>query len=363
MSNFGDDLFGVICQSSAKRYWHKDSRLVGPPIPLADTQCTIPSWFPVNLYGGGGKVGQTSRLVSFLHATATADILALGGGSIVTSRSSFRRPLMIAAQRIRNLRLAAVGISIGPFEGARDEQNAANFLENFSYISVRDKRSYDCALAMGLEDMVHSGRDLAGLIGLVLPNAATQKMRGLSCIGVSLCNYSEGAGYAAPKKGTLSNALATAISAWRAGTARVYILVLNEHSEKGDRELSKNFQVCLAARGVDAEIVSYRKLGLIETINKMKECDAIISARLHGAIVAYMLGIPFAIVDYHSKCADFADDVGLSDVQRITASRSSAEDLATTIDAILNRCSQPVLNRAIYAQEAAGIFENAPWCN
>ena len=38
--------------------------------------------------------------------------------------------------------------------------------------------------------------------------------------------------------------------------------------------------------------------------------DLVISMRLHGAVLAYLLGVPFALNEYHQKCTDFCDDIG-----------------------------------------------------
>ena len=99
-------------------------------------------------------------------------------------------------------------------------------------------------------------------------------------------------------------------------------------------------------------------------VQAMRRCNAFISARLHGAIVAYMCAIPFAIVDYHPKCRDFADDVGLPGDLRIDAHATGQEAFTRMLDTLLNEtASRPALSPDVYAREAQDIFQCAPWSN
>lgn len=364
MNNFGDDLFGAICSAAAPHYWNGEPRLAGPGIAGVETRYTMPGWYPASVYGASGLPGKASRLYSFLRAVGSSDVLVMGGGSVIAGRDSFRKPLMLSAQRRGKLALAAVGVSIGPFENSASEARAAAFAERFAYIAVRDRRSYELAVRMGLGGIAHQGRDLAGLLPLLVSARARASRNGNDRpvrIGLAPCNYTVGH-YPAPDPQAWPAALVEALAALAAvRPLQVDVFSLNEHASHGDRALAERLRSDLRQARIAARVLPYRGLGPIAMARAIAECDAFVSARLHGAIVAYLQDVPFAIVDYHAKCADFAADIGLPAAQRITAARQDANAFSAALASVLGGQAQPALSREIYAQQAQDIFQCAPW--
>lgn len=365
MRNFGDDLFGTICAAAAPRFWGARPRVVGPAIEGVGAHYTMPAWYPPATYGATNAVGQASRFYSFLRAVRDTDVLVMGGGSVITGHGSFRRPLMLSAQRRGRLQLAAVGVSVGPFGNKAAQDSATDFMRHFSYISVRDRRSYELAVEMGVADRVHHGRDLAGLLPLLLPISKRpplpvpgEPLR----IGIAPCRYGARANYPTPEPAALQASLIEALvrlnSRYR---VQPEIFSLNDHPEHGDLKLSEALQQGLSAHGISAELVRYRRSDPLATAQAIAKCDVFVSTRLHGAIVAYMLGVPFMIVDYHPKCADFADDIGLLASRRITAEHYDTGAFAQGFEAMLGGHDAPALSRDVYAQQAQEIFLRAPW--
>ncbi len=365
MNNFGDDLFGAICSAAAKAYWHADSSVAGPAIAGVDARYTMPRWYPASLYGTAGALGKASRLYSFGKAIHAADVLVMGGGSVINARESFRKPMMLSAHRRGKIQLAAVGVSIGPFEDAAAEASVADFVGRFAYISVRDRRSHALATKMGLRETLHHGRDLAGLLPLLIPlrRAASGAEEGQPIrIGVALCNYSETSGYAAPDKRVVQSGLVEALAKLaRTRPLQVDLFSLNEHDQHGDHAMAHSFQQQLHGEKIDARLIRYRGTGPVAMAQEIGRCDAFISARLHGAIVAYLQGVPFTIIDYHPKCNDFADDIGLGPMRRITAHRQDANAWHGAITAMLGNDQAPTLPRELYELQAQDTFRSAPW--
>ncbi|WP_368564206.1 polysaccharide pyruvyl transferase family protein [Pseudoxanthomonas sp. UTMC 1351] len=365
MRNFGDDLFGAICTAAAPRFWGARPRVVGPAIDGVSSHYTMPAWYPPATYGATNMVGQASRFYSFLRAVRDTDVLVMGGGSVINGHGSFRRPLMLSAQRRGRLQLAAVGVSVGPFGSQAAQDSAAAFMRQFSYIAVRDRRSYELAAKMGVADRVHHGRDLAGLLPLLLPMTERPPLPvpGDSLrIGIAPCRYSARADYPTPEPAALQVSLIEALvrlnSRYR---VQPEIFSLNDHPEHGDLKLSEALQQGLSAHGISAELTRYRRSDPVAMAQAIAKCDTFVSTRLHGAIVAYMLGVPFLIVDYHPKCADFADDIGLPWSRRITAQHHSAAAFAQGFDAMFGEYDTPGLSRDDYALQAQEIFLRAPW--
>ena len=361
MSNFGDDLFGAVCATAARRFWHGEPRLAGPAIADAESRHTMPRWYPAAAYGASGALGKVSRLYSFLRAVQGSDVLVMGGGSVITARESFRKPLMLSAQRRGKLQLAAVGVSIGPFDDTASEASVAAFIERFAYISVRDRRSYELALRMGLGGITHHGRDLAGLMPSMAPQRSVAEDRPIR-IGLAPCNYTVGRGYPVPDPRAVQASMVESLTQLAARRRlQVDVFSLNGHVLHGDEALAQDLQQGLRERGIATGIVRYAGQGPFAVARAIAHCDAFVSVRLHGAIVAYLQGVPFTIVDYHPKCADFADDVGLPAAQRITAQRQGADAFSEALASMLDGNGEPALSREIYARQAQDIFKCGPW--
>lgn len=362
MRNFGDDLFGVICTRAAERYWNAAPRLVGPPLAGMAGVSTVPAFYPRDWYGAMGTLGKGSRLLSFASATVGSNVLVMGGGSVITARESFRKPMMQAARRHRGLELAAIGVSIGPFANQRQEEAAASFLDRFSYISVRDRRSHEWIQRMGLSALSHAGCDLAVLLpGLAaMPPRAERRSESAIRVGVAPCRYAEGGAHDAPVMRAWEDAfVASVLAEARSKRLVVDVFSLNEHPRHGDGELAEALARRLRAGGVATEVLRYTRPDPLAMVAAIGRCDVMVSARLHGAIVAWLCGVPFAIVDYHRKCRDFADDIGLPQRRRITTEQG--HPFSDVVDSLLAErrleCSSP----GVYADRAEDIFKCAPW--
>ena len=365
MRNFGDDLFGAICAAASRRFWNATPRVVGPTIAAVDALYTMPGWYPPAVYGGSGFLGKAGRLYSFLRGLRNTDLLVMGGGSVINGRGSFREPLMLSAQRRGRLKLAAIGVSVGPFEDAASQASAKAFINRLSYLAVRDRRSYELALEMGLGERVHWGRDLAGLLSMLLPTSGRPRLPAQGeklHIGVAPCRYSPRPGYSTPEPTALQDSMVEALKTLNTRyRLQVEIFSLNGHAIHGDGELAQAWHRALAAQGILARQIDYLHCDPIATARAIAECDAFISTRLHGAIVAYMVGVPFMIVDYHPKCADFADDIGLPASRRITAQHNGTDAFADGLETMLGGRDLPSLSREDYAAQSREIFLRAPW--
>jgi polysaccharide pyruvyl transferase WcaK-like protein len=140
----------------------------------------------------------------------------------------------------------------------------------------------------------------------------------------------------------------------------VDVYSLNEHADHGDQPLAADAHRALQDHGIATRWLRYRDQGPLAMARSIGGCDAFISARLHGALVAYLYGVPFAIVDYHRKCRDFADDIELPQARRITVQHQDAAAFSEAFGAMLAGPA-PLLSRDVYARKARAIFQCAPW--
>lgn len=358
MTNFGDDLFGLICVAGASRYWNVEARLASPQ--LGDIPSTMPRWVTAASYGAHNALGSLLRFANFCYSLAASDLLVLGGGSVIHSRGSYRQQLMKLAATVGDLRLGAVGISVGPFDRASDVSKYRDFLTRFQYISVRDRRSYLLAQEMGLGRHVFLDGDLAGLIPHLFGPIVVNRKKNL--LGVALCNYRASEGYPAPDPKNLVRSLFEAIcDIAKDAQIEVQIFSLNGHPAVGDASASLELHQMLVNAGIDANVSFYRGDEPLKVVHQIGRCAAFVSARLHGAIVAYIQGVPVTIVDYHPKCRDFAEDVGLPMERRISSDNSSARHLRSAISGMLGGTGRPRVPPAEYCRRSVQIFRRGPW--
>lgn len=363
MRNFGDDLFGLLCAAGASRFWSAEPVLIGPPLLGAHARATWPRPLPSRLYDADGPAGKLSRLLGFTGGLRAADVLVMGGGSVINARESFRKPLMLAAQRRGRLQLAAIGVSIGPFANRAEQAVAAEYVRSFAYLAVRDRRSHALALEMGLNPIVHDGRDLAGLLPHLAPVVPRAGDRPAARIGIAPCRFLPRSDHPAPTPDAWQDAAIEALAACASERAiTVTVFSLNGHPRHGDAALALQMQSQLRARGVAADLRLYTGGDPLSMVDAIAGCDAFISARLHGAIVAYLCGIPFTIVDYHPKCRDFADDIGLPPALRITAGEHDCAAFSRSLSTMLNEAGiELAVSPNLYALQALRIFQCAPW--
>lgn len=365
MRNFGDDLFGVLCAMAAQSYWRAQPSVVGPPLQDAPARSTVPRRYPPRWYGSTGVVGKASRWLSFARGLHDCDVLVMGGGSVITARESFRKPMMLSAAG-RGVKLAAVGVSIGPFHDERSRESVAEFLQRFSYLSVRDARSHREAQALGVGSITHAGCDLAALLPWLTPReprpapAPGAPVR----IGIAPCHYREDGDYAAapPKRRWEEQLIATLARLRSTRAVVVDVFSLNEHERHGDRALARSLVERLRTEGLEAHWQGYARQDPLRTVDALAACDAVVSARLHGAIVSYLHGVPFMIVDYHPKCRDFADDIGLDASLRVTA-KDTDNPFGAALPALLAGELAPRVPPHAYAQRAPDVFQHAPWAS
>lgn len=363
MSNFGDDLFGALCAAAARRYWRAEPLLVGPRIEGVAARFTVDDPSAAQRYGSSSLAGKSGRLLSFCRGVIGSDVLVMGGGSVITGRQSFRKPLMMQAHRHRGLALAAVGVSIDPLENDLARSRVRAVLQDFSYLSLRDRRSFEVARSLDLQASIHHGRDLAGLLPLLDPAAPRLRVAGRPPrIGIAPCNYTVRAGYAAPAPEAWQDAIVQSLSSLAAQqSVEAQVFSLNEHPQHGDEALADRLRDQLVEAGVTATRWRYRSQGPLDAARAIGVCDAMVSARLHGAIVAYMQGVPFAIVDYHQKCRDFAQDVGLPAMGLVNRESAGEGTMQARLAALVDGALRPAFDHRDYAAESESIFTCAPW--
>ncbi|WP_417448413.1 polysaccharide pyruvyl transferase family protein [Idiomarina abyssalis] len=361
MKNYGDDLFGTVSMLAAREYWiNEHFCLMCPPLKGLEADYAVPKWFPENIYGSLNTVGKASRLGLLLKSLKQADRYIFCGGSVFSSSASGTRDILARFNQ-RGLALSAIGVSIGPFLDVASEKAIKALLQRFEYVALRDHASYEIAKSFGLECPIVLAGDLAGLMPRYFPKMEKHD-RSKTCtnkmIAFSPCNMPE-----SPAK-SLSyciDFIKAIVSVKESLSLKVILLNLNGHAVLGDRVLCEYTQQRLQEEyGVESKIVNYSDAGILGIWNIISELDLYISVRLHGAISAFHLNVPFSLVEYHPKCSGFLNDINKRAALRL---EEGAERLADIIlEHFGNR--EDLSDMAHQSSNAAILnFSRAPWMN
>lgn len=318
MSNFGDDLFQEVVLARAGEWWPGASLAVVSPtvrdglfINSADASAVRRA--VGRLYGRLDAAGSAVRLVHQAASVAWADRVALCGGSVLSSLSGLQRlQAKVASGGWR--RFEAVGVSVGPFTSPDQAAEVRRFAASFDRVVVRDSASLDHVADWPDADKYRLGGDMAALWPGMRGAAErwTPSTDGVFRLGLLPCNFTGGQ-------------VEAYVAGVRAAADRinhpvvVTVFALNNHPAIGDDELAGKVACALRGDGYQVRIVRYVDLGIGPTIGEIHAQDFNIATRLHGAVVSYLGGVPFASMNYHAKCGDFAKEIGLDEALQLPA--------------------------------------------
>lgn len=338
MSNFGDDLFREVISAQAGRLL--------PEYEVRPTTWLRPS---VNRrYASPTFFGSVLRLIAGVVAAVRSDVIVLGGGSVLWGLTGVRA-VQWKLSRLTRTRFQALGVSIGPFPTNDDRVAVSRFLRGLDRLVVRDQASISLGKEMGLGSTLRMGGDLAALYPQTITLQSYRDPR-VRLIGLALCNFP---GFDVESEENMINAFASSLRATSTPGIedRVCVISLNNHSHYGDDALSRRAVEKLSAKGVPALLVRYVDMGVRETWSLISSLDGLVAVRLHAAISAYLSSVPFALLEYHEKCAAFCDDVGQHESVRIRVN-SSRKDYEESIRNLFLRRYGPTVPADAYIQRA-----------
>lgn len=328
--NAGDDAFNVVSLWGARNFWGVEDCAL-----LSYTAPTLP--FPARtvLPAGGGRFKGHAYLCAIVESAAIGDVV-YAGGTTFHSRPRPRDPSFyhLLLRRARLCRLAAIGVSIGPFSKPAEREGVRRFLRGFSFIGVRDAASRQRAAAMGLGERVMETFDLAALLPLIAVRPApSPRLR----IGVSLCRYASLLGKDETAEVARMERMhgSLLLLARRLPQAEFRFYAFNSHPFLGDVELSRRMEARLREEtGALCSVFAYDG-DPIALWADVSTCRALIGTRLHSAIFAYSAGLPFLLAEYHPKCSDFLETIGYSPRFRAPACFLRPEDGAAAVERLL----------------------------
>lgn len=309
--NTGDDAFVEVASSGASLYWKKENlRFLGISSKLPRTIVPVKG-YPMRL----PKSYEIQKNILIKNT----DYLISAGGSTIHSKLKPDNPKHIALElkkTNKKLKVGAIGVSIGPFKTVDDEKAVQKYLREIDFIALRDQRSYDYVKSIHVPYEPVNAFDLAALLPEIYNYKKLRVVRQKKIIGISVCRNES-----ISKTGLLSNEerrnkviIELIKELDRDDDILFKFFIINGNPTIGDLELTK--RTILEANPKNFEIVNYTRD--VQTMWKeVADCDFVVSTRLHAAIFACFANTPFALVEYHTKCTDFLEDVGYDEKYRL----------------------------------------------
>ncbi len=309
-NNSGDDaLLSVISKTIAEKIPYSEIVVQipadgeSPPLPKSVKITHLHHWFK-------GHV-----ILQKLLAILTSDVLVFGGGSIMTDVNKQRiRGLhslhrICSVAKIKDVPIIFTGLGIGPFVTQKGRELAKSILSMAEIVELRDSISYKLCEEFGLSRIVQ-GFDPAVLLDVELPINTKTWNNKIPIIGMSL-SKSSGTILTGQEKQLLKIEQLVAGIKKVTHSQKICVAGIEMCRNACNRDAELNHELAKQLENVcEFTIIPYQP-DPIAMLNRLSVLDGIIAERLHAAIYAYILNIPFAVIPYHDKCKAFVHDVGL----------------------------------------------------
>lgn len=291
--NFGDDLFGYLLQSMSIR-----TPGIRPLIVGASPACelTHPFHLPVAraLWARPGAIGAVARSVTYVAAILRARAAIFGGGSLFGANASLPfAKLIVNVGRRFNRPVAALGVSVGPFESAERRHAFGRVLDAMPCIAVRDEASVR-AVADATGSPPANLKDLAfALPALYAPRRRQQDRRTL-IVSIHLRQYMDAALAILARVDSLHL------------VDEVLFVSLDDESVAVTGDIARLF----SPSNISVSRFQYGD-SITEVVDLFAAATCVVTSKLHGAIVSFVYDVPVMLFCYQRKCVEFLLDNAL----------------------------------------------------
>lgn len=331
--NMGDDVFGLVSALGAAKYWGVSaSTLLSGQGPKSNAVQIAFAYPEKELFKG------YSFIVGVLKVFLS-DYVIYAGGSILHTKPkllSINRFIFFLT-KMNLLKVGAIGVSLGPFRTEVDYSYFQSTLKHFKFLALRDDASYEIACDMLLPYEPIQAADLALLLPEVIQDnhSDSNNSVGKLHVGVSLCHYERYWKLPQESEAHREEGIYRVLECLsRYDDIRFRFFVINGNENVGDLEVTKEMIESLSLDVGKYEIVPYCD-DTSKMYNSIAECRVMISTRLHGAIFAAASNVPSLLVEYHTKCKDYLDDIELADKWRIGDMAVDPQEVAGLIVQLL----------------------------
>ncbi|MEN8215314.1 MAG: polysaccharide pyruvyl transferase family protein [Pseudomonadota bacterium] len=300
--NTGDDAFAIVTSWGLRHYCQANTIVME-----SDASGILHKKYNIKLVQTQSfYIPGLSRLLRRFYYTQSKSLI-FAGGSLFNDKelNNFFNSYMFQKKKI-----IAIGVSVGPFVSLQHEKNTLEFLKKMDYIGFRDDFSYNWAASKNIDIAFSKAFDLAVLLPLAVNYQFTTTEKSKR-IGFSLLafNYLKNPNELNKDIEFIQNLAKSTYSVIKDRGFKITLYSLCRHHFYNDDIICEAFLDSFPNKS-DIEIFKHDG-DAYRTWLAMKKCSHIVSMRLHGSVFAYINQTPLLLMEYHPKCRDFADMVGL----------------------------------------------------
>jgi len=329
--NSGDDAFVEIASWGNQHFWGNQEPAFFTGESLPETTTPIANVYP-------DSQNKLRQKISVFNSALDSDYFINAGGSVFSEIRPFSNIAFVNKAGIFNSKLqhGAIGVSIGPFQSSADEKKTQKYLKKLKFLALRDLKSYEYAKSLNLNCEPIKAFDLAALLPECLdePAETVTASKEEKTIGISICNferYYNGNLDNEKRRNDFVKDVLQIVS--KNQNIHFKFFIFNGNTQIGDEQITLETASSLNQQNVS--VVPYS--GNVKSVwNEIKQCDFVLSTRLHASIFACYAKVPFMLIEYHRKCSDFLEDVGYENGLRVFDAERSAKSVADDILSILN---------------------------
>jgi polysaccharide pyruvyl transferase WcaK-like protein len=314
--NTGDDAFVEVSSWGANKYWKCDENLflaVNLPETISKTK----------LLGRQKFRGQNKFEILYHLITAKA-FISSGGSTFEGIYPDYhpRNLSLIRKKFDKNFKIGAIGVSIGPFISKNAEIKTIEYLKKLDFLSIRDNYSYEIAKSFNLPYVPINAFDLAALLPEIYNEKSHNELfayEKVKILGVSICYFERYRGLINlnNEANRIEFVKKLLLQITKEISVKIRFFEFNGNTFNGDIEVTKYLIDSLQQNNFsNIELIRYNS-NTFDTYKRLKECNVIISTRLHASVFACFASIPFFLIEYHRKCSDFLESIGYENQYRL----------------------------------------------
>ncbi|MDM7859313.1 polysaccharide pyruvyl transferase family protein [Alteromonas sp. ASW11-36] len=282
-----------------------------------------------------------NRLKHYANALRS-DTVVFGGGSVMHNSHDLKMKLdMLKFSGTGKSR--AVGVSVGPFVDTSAERHCAELLNRLDFVGVRDQKSYDIVQSLAPNANCQLTFDLApSLVSHPRFKALPAERSGILVNVCPIARGTHGNFDVQADERRIDHLADALIRIWNATGERISVISLNGHHEFGDDRLCE-LLVRKVSKVVPSRFIQYHTdtFSIIQLVGSFKAC---LSMRLHGNVFAFMTETPSFSLNYHPKCNQWCEQIGLPQQNRCDMTDFDPQTLTDqVIDGLENGFAIPTL--------------------
>lgn len=309
--NAGDDAFAIVTDWGLRKYARATDIVME-----SDISNNINKKYHIKLIQNSKLYIPGLARLRRKYYFAITKAFVYAGGSLFNNKEVdliLKSPMFLNPQ----ISKISLGVSVGPFISSQHEQDTVEVLKRMNYVSFRDNFSYKWAKSHQLDVPYTQAFDMAILLPMAISEKLnsskkeTQNIEKSPTIGISLLafNYLK-------DKTNLNQDLKWVRELAKAtneiASSKKFKIILYSfcrHPLYNDDIVCQAFMDAISSSD---NIKIFKHNGDPNRIlTDMKKCSHIISMRLHGSIFAYTNKTPLLMLNYHSKCRDFAETIDM----------------------------------------------------